>query len=322
MNSKYLPFITLVLGLTIGILIPSPINQIITSKEIRQPSQYRFINPLLECDNSASVNQDANLYRLKEKILHIIDDLQKQKKAGFISVYFRDLNNGPWFGINEKENFSPASLIKIHMMIAYFKLAEIDPTILDLEIKNTESAAVKMQDIPPSKPLTPDQNYTVSQLINRMIIDSDNSAHELLFNHIDAQTLNEVYQNLNIDSEKAKGNPGGNIISVKDYASALRILYNASYLNRTMSEKALELLSQTKYNQALAAGIPQNIVVSHKFGERQYSNNEKQLHDCGIIYLPDKPYLLCLMTRGQNFDQLAESIKIISRTIYQHLSSP
>jgi len=27
-----------------------------------------------------------------------------------------------------------------------------------------------------------------------------------------------------------------------------------------------------------------------------------QLHDCGIVYYPETPYLLCVMTKGWNFE--------------------
>jgi len=63
-----------------------------------------------------------------------IDELMKRyTDAGLLqdgSVYFRDLNNGMWFGINEGVFYRPASMLKVPVMIAYFKLAESTPAIL------------------------------------------------------------------------------------------------------------------------------------------------------------------------------------------------
>jgi beta-lactamase class A len=88
-----------------------------------------------------------------------------------------------------------------------------------------------------------------------------------------------------------------------------------------MSEKALKLLTQTKYKDALYAGVPQHIEVAHKFGERQFlPSQEKQLHDCGIVYHPQNPYLLCIMSRGQDFKKLSNIIKNISKATYDHLT--
>ncbi len=48
----------------------------------------------------------------KDRVNELVEGMLSAGRASHISVYFRDLNNGPWFGINEKEEFSPASLLK------------------------------------------------------------------------------------------------------------------------------------------------------------------------------------------------------------------
>ena len=112
-----------------------------------------------------------------------------------------------------------------------------------------------------------------------------------------------------------------NFITVKDYAALFRILYNASYLSREMSEKALKLLSEVVYEDGLVAVLPEGIKVAHKFGERAYEESGvKQFHDCGIIYYPGKPYLLCVMTRGDDFNALQGIVRQVSQTVYQTIS--
>lgn len=90
-------------------------------------------------------------------------------------------------------------------------------------------------------------------------------------------------------------------LSVKEYASFFRILYNASYLTRENSEMALKLLSESKFRGGLAGKIPSDIVIAHKFGEREMIDENgssiNQLHDCGIVYYTPYPYLICIMTR-------------------------
>jgi hypothetical protein len=102
---------------------------------------------------------------------------------------------------------------------------------------------------------------------------------------------------------------------VKDYGMFFRVLFNASYLSKDSSEKALKLLSESTFTKGLVAGIPSGVSISHKFGERVMGDT-RQLHDCGIVYLPKQPYLLCIMTRGKDFDQLAGVISEISKKVY------
>ncbi len=268
------------------------------------------------------VPQDKNINQLRESTNFIINSQIDAKNISFAAVYFRDLNNGPWFGINEKEYFSPASLIKVPLMMTYYKLAESDPSILQKEIENIIPYDPSEQNIVPTNFLELNKKYTVEQLINQMIIYSDNVAYEILLSNIDNSLVYKTYQDLGVDISRAQLDPSGNIIRVKDYASFFRILYNASYLNRNMSEKALSLLSQVIYNKGLNAKLPDNIKISHKFGERRYtSTNEHQLHDCGIIYYPDNPYLLCIMTRGHDFNKLSSAIAQISQSIYKEIST-
>ena len=320
---KYLIFrfrlpLAVIAAFTIGVIVPIDVlpPKITTFHEERNSFQYKFINPLLECDSTNFI-ENPHLSKLKSNVNNYINNQINQKQIDFASVYYRDLNNGPWFGINEKEKFSPSSLIKVPLMITYLKLAEADPSILQKPLLNTATYDPSSQNFPPQITLIPNQKYTVDELIRRMIVYSDNMAYNLLNDNVNGSVVMSVYNDLGVDISSAQADPNGNIISVTGYSSFFRILYNSSYLNRDMSEKALKYLSQSVFTQGLVAGVPNDIVVSHKFGERQYlDTGEKQLHDCGIIYDPDTPYLLCVMTRGNNFSNLISTIKNISNMVY------
>ena len=69
--------------------------------------------------------------------------------------------------------------------------------------------------------------------------------------------------------------------------------------------------------------MPPSIGVVHKFGERSLGPNgeTKQLHDCGIVYYPNHPYLLCIMTRGTSFEPLRKTIAGTSQLFYAELDS-
>lgn len=272
----------------------------------------------MEC-NSVNFTENVNLNRLKSETIRIIDQQINSNKINFASVYFRDLNNGPWFGINESELFSPSSLIKVPLMMTYYHLAETDSSILNKIIVNDHLFDPNRQNFQPEVTLKVGESYPVSELIDRMIIYSDDQAYDLLNNNLPNSDITQIYNDLGIDISAALKDPNGNILPVVNYASFFRILFNASYLNKENSEKALKLLSQSKFKDGLVAGVPQNIVVAHKFGERQYlATGDKQFHDCGIVYKKDNPYLICIMTRGREFTPLIETIKTISKNIYEH----
>ncbi len=313
----FIAVIAFFLGFAVKLIFSPTLNNQIN--ESRLSSQYKFVSPLLECESS-DYRPDNFLLNLKE---HLQDYLAKQTDAGNItnaSIYYRDLSNGPWFGINEYDDFSPASLIKVPLMMTYLKLSETDDSILNRQLIYTATDSLDDVNIKPSVTLSPDQSYSVKDLIVQMISYSDNASYNLLNQNISADTVLKVYNDLGVNISKGLTNPNGDILSVKSYASFFRILFNASYLNKDTSEEALKILSQSQYQDGLVAGIPKDIIVAHKFGERQFiDTGVKQLHDCGIVYLPGKPYLLCIMTRGQDFSKLSTTISEISSRIYKEV---
>jgi beta-lactamase class A len=293
------------------------------TQQVRQKGIYKFINPLYECE----VNGKEYLKkyvpfenRIKERVAN---EIQKQDNMQ-LSMYFRNLNNGPSFGINETENFAPASLLKVPLMIAYFKKAETTPGILSQNIifnPTSEDRLEAMQQIVPTIRLEPATSYSVEELIRRMIVYSDNEAMALLTMHIGTNDLYQIYGDLGINNPY--GQSGNDVLSVKDYASFYRILYNAAYLNQADSEKALSLLAESDFRGGLPGGVPDNIIVAHKFGERELGEEEKyseQFHDCGIIYYEKYPYLLCVMTRGNDMSEQISAIREVSRITFEEVS--
>lgn len=275
-------------------------------------SPYKLINPLLSCgdiNNITSKQTDA----IESTVTKII---QQEESTGTItstSVYFRDLNNGPWVGINQDETFIPGSLLKVPLLIGVFKLIENDPSILNQSIVY-EGSDIKPapQEFKPSVDLEIGKKYTVAQLLQIMIVYSNNNAALLLSKMFDGKTLTSVYSDLGLSIPET-GNDYQ--ITTKDYASFFRILYNATYLSQPASESALGLLSQTEFTKGIVAGVPDTITVTHKFGER-VDGDIKQLHDCGIVYYTKQPYALCVMTRGKDMQKLTGVIERISRSVY------
>ncbi len=274
-------------------------------------SVWNFINPLLDCGEFKNIS-NKNILDLRDKVSIFVEQQKNEKKVESIAVYFRDLNNGPWFGISEKENFYPASLLKVPLMMSVLKQAMDEPSFLGKqfiwqgESKNNEYFKADDE-------LKYNQTYSMGEALTYMIKYSDNNATDALAHNISKDGLVESYSDLGIELPKDNNYQ----ISVRAYASFFRVLFNSTFLSKEYSEDALHLLSDTVFNQGLVKGVPPSIKVAHKFGERQLDNSDiKNLHDCGIIYYPSQPYLLCVMAKGKDFNQMATTIAGISKVVY------
>jgi beta-lactamase class A len=151
-----------------------------------------------------------------------------------------------------------------------------------------------------------------------MVVYSDNEAAYLLQQAADPADLRAVYADLGITPPNFQ-NPN-DTMSPETYARFFRFLYNGTYLDRASSERALEMMSESTFASGLVAGTPQGITISHKFGERLFAERDDvptaELHDCGIVYHPTHPYLLCVMTQGWERADLATTIQRIAGATY------
>lgn len=201
--------------------------------------------------------------------------------------------------------------------MAFYKEAELDPSVLTDTLNAPNYDYEEVQNIQPEKPLVAGNDYTVEQLLESMITQSDNNAYLMLSSIIDEPTLVQVYKDIGINiQEISQENPHADFLTVREYASLFRVLYNTTYLNEKYSEQALAMLTRSTYKNGLTKYLPK-VSVAHKFGERRNADShETQLHDCGIVYYPEKPYLICIMTKGTDLEKQAETIANLSQKAF------
>ncbi len=281
----------------------------------------RLTSPYLECPGI--MDADLNLIQARKVASRHIREVQEGDNTLRVSLYARDLNNGPWIGINEREAFLPASLSKVPLMIYILSQAETNRGILDEQVvfpgAERMSDEDSMEGAPEELRLQPGQSYTVSDLLYRMIAYSDNHAKELLMTDVSPEDVNRLMSSIHAQETLVNGLYA---ISPKTYSALFRALYNASFLGRPLSEFALFLLSEGYFQNALRRDIPDDVTIASKFGHLNASGNpvgEVQLHECGVIYHPGSPYLLCVMTRSSwaSPDRLSEIIANLSRIVWE-----
>ena len=222
---------------------------------------FKFTNPILDCENYTE-NNTVIFYK---PVAAKVAEVKKQYGLKEASLYFRDLNDGPWTGVGENGTFYPASLLKTPIVMGLYKYAETHPEILNKEVLLTEKDVDRdlNQNIIFPDTLKKDTKYTFAEIAESVIKNSDNAGVSLILQNIPADYVANVF--------KAVGVPFQDLttevpVRVKEYAGFFRVLFNASYLNREMSEKLLALLSQSEYKDGLVAGVPDGVVVAHKFG--------------------------------------------------------
>jgi beta-lactamase class A len=288
-------------------------------REIREqgPSAWQFINPLLECDCASPLLQRPELVNFRHLLEAFIAARRAAGEISLGSVYFRELNEGPWIGVNEDAAYIPASLLKLPLLISVLKRAESDPSFLGQPVlfrgTRDENAMIAFR---PPDTLEPGRAYTVEELCRRMVRYSDNNAAKALGSLISADELNATLRGLGVLPELVAM---GGKVDAKAVSAFFRVLYNASYLNHEKSELALEMLSNSWFRGGIIGGLPEGVRACSKYGETALDLNTYQLHDFAIVYHASRPYLLGVMTQGRDLAAMTRVILGISRTVYEEV---
>ncbi len=281
---------------------------------------YDLLNPDIRCDGYLPQGE-WNYEELRDVLSKKKEELKSSGTLDHISIYFRDLDNGPRFGIGEYDKFQPASLTKLPVLIAYLHLADLYPSILEKQLSFIDKFTVNENAEQPDETIKAGTPYSVKKLLTKMIVYSDNYSYELLTREMNASPKMITYYTFrDLDVLRMMLSPKADFVSIQSYASLFAILYNTGYLSRGMSQFALQLLSQTTFKEGLVAGVPDGVIVAHKFGHR-ILKNEDQLHDCGIVYHPSMNYILCVMTSGPSYENEKSAIAEVSHIVYDAVST-
>ncbi len=274
----------------------------------RSPS---LVNPLLDCEDAQGFFR-ADLANFKELIQARID---QGRKAGAIveaGYYFRQLNDGIWIGIREREKILPGSILKIPLAMAILLKAEHDPAILARKIVfpgSPEGAPVQMFPVPDA--LVVGKAYTVKILIERMLRFSDNNAVGLLQEIVQDDEFNTALRELNVLESATEGYQA----DLKTMSSFLRTLYNGTYLSHDRSEELIEMMADPWFEWGIVGGVPKEVVTATKYGDtvRRIDGTEYlQFHELGIVYHPAQPYLIGVYAVGADMDRLVGFVRDVS----------
>jgi len=279
-------------------------------------NDFKFTHPLLmahlsvESTKFNNLNTEINSFLLLEKQKNILTSA---------SVFFMDLTDGSWTQINSQELYDPGSILKLPILLAYLKKDENEPGLFSKTIQyNGPDRNMPRQTIT-ANTIKPGKSYTIKELIHYMIVDSDNEANSLLNRAIEPEYVYKVFRDIGI--EQPEVNQSTVTMSCADVSKFLRVLYNSSYTSHRHSEFALQLLSESKFSEGMRNGLPDSILLVHKFGERGYQNTTfQEIHESGIIFSKYGNVLLTIMTKGNDQKEQTRIISDITRICFQYIS--
>ncbi|OGX14816.1 MAG: hypothetical protein A2166_05895 [Omnitrophica WOR_2 bacterium RBG_13_41_10] len=214
----------------------------------------------------------------------------------------KDLSNNWQIKINPNGSFPAASLVKIPIMAACFYAVNEGRLKLDENLQlRTKDKVLGSGNL---KNLASGRLFSIQQLLEIMITESDNTATNMLIERIGFDYLNDCFKkiglkNTNISRKmmdfKSRRHGRENFTTASDLAFILEEIYRNKLINRKYSQKCLGLLKKQNIRDRIPSRLPQEICVAHKTGlERGIC------HDVGIIFTHRTNILICVLTKHNN----------------------
>lgn len=239
-----------------------------------------------------------------------LNETVRKYPTASVSVYFEMLNSGANITVNQDLHIWPASLVKLPLAMAVVKKVEKgewqwrNELVLMPEDAEEHSGQLFGRQI--------GTRFTIEELVKELLVNSDNTAYQILSRNITENELQEVVDETGLElllDEEGK-------FSAKEYTRLLRALYTSSFLRRANSEKVLEYLSESPFKEFLSQGIPSDVMFPHKYGE----NKELTVFsDAGIVYAGSRPYVLAVMVEERGEPEAAkERVKKLMKEISQY----
>ena len=216
-----------------------------------------------------------------------------------------DLESGYTYSLFEDEVFEAASLIKLPVMIAMLREAEDGNIDLSTEYILKEEDKIGGSGSLQSEPAGTVVTY--QDLVRLMANQSDNTAFGISKNILGEGLINETITNIGMINTSLETNE----TSLTDIGLFFQRLWEGELVNKEHTDNLFEYLSDTTYEEWLAAGVSGESTVSHKYGREVHVVN-----DAGIVFT-DNPYVVVILTKGVVEREADKVFPDLSRIVYE-----
>ncbi|OGY29656.1 MAG: hypothetical protein A3F35_02325 [Candidatus Woykebacteria bacterium RIFCSPHIGHO2_12_FULL_45_10] len=287
---------------------------VIFSKESDTESEFTQKYPLLSKRLSIENQNDIliNFAPLRQDLKDYLNSINIPH-----SFYFEYLPSGVNIQDGEDNQLVGASLLKVPLVMNLYKAAELGKVDLD-EVQTVTEILPDPENIFANQlNLKKGDKMTLRKAAEYTMSHSDNTTADLIYRRIKGllPPQEEALNNLDIESKtELEQNTELVYISSKSYSSILRCLYLSCFLEPKNSQEIISYLTKSIHREYLASGLPKDTAAANKIG----TFSDQTISDCGIVYVPSRPYLTCLMLFTKT-EGSATHFNAISSIIYKYI---
>jgi beta-lactamase class A len=257
---------------------------------------------------AATVHAADTPLNAKQQVLwdHLRQSLadEEQQLDGVMGVAVLDLNSGQQLLIRPDEVFPQASSIKIAVLAELYHQAQQSAHGVSGKATLTDRYVLRAADIVPDSSILGGLTPEVSLLTNRdlatiMVAVSDNSATNVLIDRVGMDNVVRLTQSLGLAHTQlrrkmmdlqAAAQGRENISTPREMMKLLEQLYRGKVIEPPLLDDFFNVLATNK-NSWIPRDLPVDLKIADKPGELEGVRN-----DSGIVFLKNRPYVICIMT--------------------------
>lgn len=235
--------------------------------------------------------------------LTVLENICREMETlpGHLGFFYKNLVTGFEYGVREEEIYGAASVIKFPLFLHI--LAECERGKMSLDDRIVTKDSDKVPSCGALNMFTGSVETDIRTVCRLMICISDNTATNRLIRLCGFEAIEQGFSEMGLDKTRirrklfdgaAAAAGKQNTISPKELGLLLERLYRGEYINREVSDYAIEVLSEQQIMHKLGGKLGENVKMAHKTGEDDYLSN-----DVGIIYAK-QPFVVCFT--GHNTD--------------------
>ena len=248
---------------------------------------------------------------------------------GVLGLAIQDLTTDQTFFLRADQVFPQASSIKIAVLAELYHQSQLGRQGHSDTAKLSDGYTFQTSDLVPDSDIMQGLTPGVTHLTNRdlatmMVAVSDNSATNVLIDRLGMEKVNALMDSLGLvhtrlrrkmmDLEAAREGRE-NLSTPREMMSLLDSLYRGKVLNKTLTDDFFKVLSTHKAS-FIPRDLPADVQSANKPGELEGVRN-----DCGIVFAPNRPYVICVMTTYLTNERAGEeAISKISAAAYRMFS--
>jgi beta-lactamase class A len=263
-----------------------------------------FANTTSAQSNSSAQSADAEKQKsLWTKLEFTINEIDRNLD-GVLGVAIEDLSTGQKFLLRADSVFPQASSIKIAVLAELYHQAQLSAQSTSTKAKLTDLYTMRAADLVADSDIMGGLTPGVTQLTNRdlatmMVAVSDNAATNVLIDRLGMENVNALLDSLGLHNTrlrrkmmdvKAAAEGRENISTPLEMLTLLEKIYQGKVLDKEMTADFFKMLSTHKAS-FIPRDLPDGLQIANKPGEL-----EAVRADSGIVFLQNRPYIICVMT--------------------------